>query len=425
MGDLGLDTAYGAEGSSDAMQQIFQRRMAAAASARQQQQLDQTDALTRLKIQEQADEIRQRLEGQKQAARDRVDAAKAADQDRQDKQAAGAFAMNPVGADLGPTAGPRAQQLGFPVTKIAGPQVQQTAGFMPLPSAPSQGPGMQALGGLTPVEGPQAATGQSTTSADASSPLNAPATFTRGATQADVEKGKADDLASRKADDAAQARADALELRQHIADITDKVRSGQLNNQEAMLAIRERLASVAEQNASAKSAKGVQLSAAGKSSRAAIEQAAPLTDDAMRLMEKEFPGIATNPDKYNTPLDKIRSMGGAAKYFAGFDDPNDPRRQIVSLLQPVQAGQYMRSSRSRQMLDLTLKHMADMGQTPAAQYERLKGLKTIMPEMLEGIVRAEQPVDPSNPLAGSYFDPAKTAGGTKEIVYDSHGKPIK
>mgnify|MGYP003394577828 CR=1 FL=1 len=56
-----------------------------------------------------------------------------------------------------------------------------------------------------------------------------------------------------------------------------------------------------------------------------------------------------------------------------------------------------------------------------------------MPEMLEGLIRAEMPVDPANPLTGSYFDPNKSggsavpsaSGGSKRIVYDSNGDPVK
>lgn len=192
MGDMGLAGMAGAAGAGDALQQIFQQRMAAAESDRRNRQLEQQDALTRLKIAEHADEIQQRVEGQKQAEKDKAEAAKAALQLRQDAQAATTFAMQPVGADLGATQGPRAQQLGLPVTKIAGPQVQQTTGFMPLPSAPSQGPGMQTISGLTPINGPQAPAGQSSTTTDTQSPLNAPDTFKRGATQADVVKQRED-----------------------------------------------------------------------------------------------------------------------------------------------------------------------------------------------------------------------------------------
>lgn len=196
MGDLGLDMAYGAQGSSDAMQQIFERRMALAASQRQQQQLEQNDALTRLKIQEHADEIRQNLEGKRQAEKDRVEASKAAEEDRQNKQAQTTFTMNPVGANLGPTQGPRAQQLGFPVSQIAGPKVQQTTGFMPLPSAPPQGPGMQAMGDLSPVGGPPPAGPQIAPGASSTAQTQMPDTFQRGATQADVVKQREDEQAA-------------------------------------------------------------------------------------------------------------------------------------------------------------------------------------------------------------------------------------
>lgn len=418
MAGMGLDTAFGAAGASDAMQQLFEQRIRQAESDRAQKRMEQDDALQRIKLAEQAENVRLRLEASKQADADRAQTAKFHADDVTERATERQFTMTPAGQSLEPTLGARAQTLGFPVSKIAGDQVKQTTGFLPMPSAPPTGPGMQTVQGLTPVGGPQMSAGQSTTSADPSSPLNAPDRFTRGATQADVVKQKADELANRKADDASQARADALELRQHIADITEKVRSGQLNNQEAMLAIRERLASVAEQNASAKATKGLTLSQGGKSALRAIEGSGPLTDKALALMEKEFPGIDKNPEQYNTLLDKGSSLLHAGKYALGFSDENDPRQQIVSLLKPIQAGQYTQSSRSYKMVELALQHMADMKQTPARQYEAMKHLRELMPELRQGVIRAEQPVDPANPLGGSYFDPAKPAGtGGQEFDY--------
>lgn len=194
MGDMGLVGMGGAAGAGDALQNIFQERLQAAAAQRQQQQLEQNDALLRIKAQEHADEVQQNLELKRQTEKDRVDAAKASQQTRLDKQASDTFTMNPIGANLGPTQGPRAQQLGFPVQQIAGPKVQQTTGFMPLPSAPSQGPGMQPMGDLSPVGGapavgPQIAPGASTTAT-----TQMPDTFQRGATQADMvqQQGAAD-----------------------------------------------------------------------------------------------------------------------------------------------------------------------------------------------------------------------------------------
>lgn len=435
MGDLGLDTAYGAGGGADALQQIFERRMQQAASDRAQKALEQNDALTRLKIQEQADSVRQRIEGQRQAQSDRLEASKAAEKDRQDRLALMQFNMTPAGGDVTPEDADKQVAAGVPSNLLPRTKgSQQTTGFMPLPSAPPQGPGMQAMGDLAPASngpqpmgslspvssGPQMGAGASTTAV-------LPDKATRMPTQADVVKQQADDLANRKEDNATQGRSDALELRQHLADITEKVRSGQLNNQEAMLAIRERLASVAEQNASSKASKAgtINLSQGGKSAKAAIEQAAPLTDRVLEMIRQEAPDIETNPQKYNGVMAKGHSLLQVAKYKAGFADDTDPRQQLVSLLQPIQAGQYTRSSRSRQMLELALKHMADPSQTLLTQYQRAKELKAIMPEMLEGIVRAEQPVDPAHPLGGSYFDPAKGSSAGKEIVYDHNGKPIQ
>lgn len=157
--------------------------------------------------------------------------------------------------------------------------------------------------------------------------------------------------------------------------------------------------------------KPLTLSQGGKTARTAIETAGPLTDQVIDMIRKQAPDIDTNPQKYNTVSNKFGNYMKVAKYKMGIYDDTDPRQQLVSLLQPIQAGQYTRSSRSRQMLDLALKHMADPSQTLLTQYQRAKELKGIMPEMLDGIIRAEQPVDPSNPRAGSYFDPARPAAG--------------
>ncbi len=179
------------------------------------------------------------------------------------------------------------------------------------------------------------------------------------------------------------------------------------------------------------------LSAQGTSALRAIEGAGPLTDQAIAMMEKEFPGIEKNgpgvPEQYNGVADKAQALYHKGKYYTGFADENDPRLQLVSLLKPIQAGQYTQSSRSYKMVELALEHMADMGQTPARMYESLKNLRGLMPELRQGVIRAEQPVDFDNPLAGSYFDPNKkgapgapaAAGAPKnEIVYDSNGKPM-
>lgn len=384
MGDI-LGAGYGLGGGSDALLEALKYRMEAAKAqndlALRSRSLDQQDALHRLALSEKTDRDAAMIADKKAARAEKM------------------FALTPIGADV-PASEMSAQ------TETGVPQGL----FKPKPIMASAPPA-------------------SIAAPDQSSPSPLPGTidnsvqptarmFTRGATQQDVMRQAEQDRKDADTSEKTRHNQEQENLHRSMADITEQVRRGQMNNQEAMLAIRERLASVAEQNASSKASKGITLSMGGKANRAAIEQAAPLSDDAMKLMEEQFPGIGTNPEKYNTTLDKIKSLGGAAKYFAGFDDPNDPRRQLVSLLQPVQAGQYMRSSRSRQMLELTLKHMADMTQTPAAQYQRLKGLKSVMPEMLEGIVRSEQPVDPANPLAGSYFDPAKQSGGSGGQEFD-------
>lgn len=164
--DLGLDTAFGAQGSSDAIQQIFERRMAMAEAQRRQQALGQTDALTRLKIQEHADEIRQRLEGQKQAEKDRADALKASNDAKAEAQARLNFPLLPrtgisgstvqqmTGAGLPSDLFPSdPMQAPAPPAGIAAPD--QPAGDQPMPGtiANSPAPTMRTFSRIpTPVE---------------------------------------------------------------------------------------------------------------------------------------------------------------------------------------------------------------------------------------------------------------------------------
>lgn len=81
MPDMGLAGSFGAAGAGEAIATVMaQRRQAALDQQNQenvQQQMAQTDALTRLKAQEQADAVRQRLETTRQAELDRAEAAKA------------------------------------------------------------------------------------------------------------------------------------------------------------------------------------------------------------------------------------------------------------------------------------------------------------------------------------------------------------
>lgn len=406
---LGLQNAFGVVGAQDALRQRIKDQLLAE-QQRQQMAIQQQELALRLRHETGLDEDR-RIDNARQAAAE-ARLAQTADAAQTDRE----FTLAPVDSTLAPPLAKRAIARGLPVNSIPGQPVMQVGGFqggLPGDAGP-EGPGMSPVVGSLRVRAPEAAPGGLTTVADdLKSPLSVPPRQTRGATQADVVKQQETDLASRKQDELERNNQANNDLRQFVADTTDKLRSGQLDNASAMLAIRERMAAVAEDAQKTKAAKGISLSAAGKANRGAIEQAAPLTDQALKMMETEFPDIANHPEKYNTPFDKLSSLYQQGKYGLGFNDENDPRRQIVSLLQPIQAGQYTRSSRSRLMVELALKHMADMSQTPAAQYQRMKELKGIMPEMLEGLIRGEAPVDPEHPLAGSYFDPAKqpAAGG--------------
>lgn len=87
---MGLIGMGGAAGAGDAMETLFKQRMDAARLQQQDSQFKaqqaQQDALTRLKAQEQADAIAQRLELGKQAQTDRAEAAKQANLTRIDAQ---------------------------------------------------------------------------------------------------------------------------------------------------------------------------------------------------------------------------------------------------------------------------------------------------------------------------------------------------
>lgn len=90
MADMGLMGMGGAAGAGDAMQVIFDQRMRAAQAAQAgelaKRQLDQQDALTRLKFAEQAEATRARVEATQQAAADRKEAARQLNLVRMDAQ---------------------------------------------------------------------------------------------------------------------------------------------------------------------------------------------------------------------------------------------------------------------------------------------------------------------------------------------------
>ena len=234
----------------------------------------------------------------------------------------------------------------------------------------------------------------------ANSPMPTARLVTKVATSKQLDTQADNERQARATDASISAKLEALhQAAEHLR------MQGEVNAANILRAKAEADAAQARATATNNKGSSMQLSQAGKTAKSAIETAGPLTDQVMQMILKEAPDIEQNPQKYNTPMNKLESLYQTAKYKTGFYDDTDPRQQLVSLLQPIQAGQYTRSSRSRQMLELALKHMADPTQTLLTQYQRAKELKAIMPEMLEGIVRAEQPVDPNNPLGGSYFDP--------------------
>lgn len=159
----------------------------------------------------------------------------------------------------------------------------------------------------------------------------------------------------------------------------------------------ERAQANSDRQFAASQAKGdeVKVSAAGKKALASIEQGAPLIDQVMSEIAKTAPGIDTAKEDspYNGVGNRLSNQASWLKYQAGFGGDESPTIQITKLLQPVTAGQYMSGSRNVRMLDLVLQHLADPTQTTYRQYEALKTLKGLMPEMREAIINSERPIN--------------------------------
>lgn len=240
MGDMGLAGMAGAAGAGDALRTLFDQRRQAALDAQNEQYrqraLAQKDAEFRISAQEKADEKRAALEEHQQR-----------DAELKKAQARITFAMTPVGGAVAPQDAQGMLASGVPQNLLPmtpAKPVQQTTGFMPMPSAPAQGPGMQTMQGLSPVNGPAMAQGSSTTTADPTSPLSAPAGYTRGATQQDVEKGKADALAAAKPDALVEAARLAAENRTNDNEQRAKDRLAQIAAAAAARPVSDKLVKV-------------------------------------------------------------------------------------------------------------------------------------------------------------------------------------
>ena len=142
------------------------------------------------------------------------------------------------------------------------------------------------------------------------------------------------------------------------------------------------------------------VSAQGKAVLRSTDVAEPMMAKLIADMEQTLPGIGdpTLNAKYNSLSAKAGSLADWAKYSLGFEASNTPQIQIAKLLQAVQAGQYMTSSRNIRMLDLVLSHLSDPKQTPLRQYEALKTLEGIMPEIRAAVLKAEQPMNLNDPV---------------------------
>ena len=148
------------------------------------------------------------------------------------------------------------------------------------------------------------------------------------------------------------------------------------------------------------------VSAQGKAVLRSTDVAEPMMAGLIADMERTLPGIndPTVNAKYNSVSAKAGALADWAKYSLGFEASNTPQIQISKLLQAVQAGQYMTSSRNIRMLDLVLSHLSDPKQTPLRQYEALKNLESIMPEIRAAVLKAEQPMNLNPPVAETPVD---------------------
>lgn len=392
---LGWAAEAAPAGGMDAVQKLIEQRMQMARDAevvrsnmaREQQAKDQLTETTGLRRDTQ------------QAAAYNTEGAQA------DKQAD----LLPGDSPLGPADQSKWQTHGLGGLLKTRP-LDATAPTTPAPVVPSLTGGMSTQGGVTaPVPGGPAVTGMLATlpqPADTPVPgqpgdmLTIPTQKNQIALAEQDRKGVDQDRKGQATEAAISAKVTQLEqAAEHMR------MQGDVNSSRALLA-------EAKAEAARVKAGQLNLSQGGKAALRAIEGSGPLTDQALRMMEQQFPGIDTTPEKYNGVVDKMSSLYHAGKYYTGFADPNDPRQQLVSLLKPIQAGQYTQSSRSYKMVELALEHMGDMTQTPARQYEAMRNLRSLMPELREGVIRAERPVDPNNPLGGSYFDPERQGATT-------------
>lgn len=210
---------------------------------------------------------------------------------------------------------------------------------------------------------------------------------------------------------------------------------GELNAANILLAQARAEAASAQADKTKAGANTVKVGEGGKRILRSLDQSEPLIDRLIEDIRKSAPDIEdprAQPDsnglrinqKYNTAGNLFSNLAKYAKYKIGMQDESSPTVQITKLLQPINAGQYLAGSRSRQMLELALAHLDDPNLTTAEQYSRLKTLKAMMPQLRKGVLSAELPVTIG--ADGQIVDPGDPAGGgDKEFTFDPKTGELK
>jgi hypothetical protein len=299
------------------------------------------------------------------------------------------------------TPGAQVQQYGG-----VGSTIDATTGQAPPP--PQANPGSDAAQGASFLK-----------SADPTSPMNAPSKIGLRGTWAQSEKEKADTIAAGAANDKSAQLYEMLTEKAQQLELAGKSEESKAALRVAQIALASSEAQLkAAQTAKATGPEEVKPSEGTARVLRSVNTAAPLIDQVMGDIKRDHPDIEdaagnVNP-KYNTVNNSLQNNWEYAKYRLGFEDGNSPRIQLMKLLQPVQAGQFLQGSRSYQMVELALTHLADPKQTIARQWEALKQLKAILPEMRTAAIHSQAPVSvdkSGNPVGAEYGNaPAAPAG---------------
>jgi hypothetical protein len=231
----------------------------------------------------------------------------------------------------------------------------------------------------------------------------APGGFLKTATQKQQETAATQAERAARDQQLASAAAENMDLRRQLGQGMNDLGWARV---QAMLAGQD-----AKTAAAATKTTTLNPSAEGKRKLGSLDQSSQLTDKILNQIRQQYPDIETNPD-YNTVGAKSEAAWTALNRGLGFaanDPKQDARLQMTDLLKGAEAGQYGRGS-SQQFVQGALQALPDKTQTLKAQYDRLKNLKSLYPELAMGIIHGEQPIDLNDPLKNYSFGGA--GGGT-------------